>query len=63
MIVGLVVENHFAKYRFVKFVDEDGVKRNVSQYLVVAQVCKQLRRVVLEADFWQDPDFYFSGLL
>jgi len=63
VIVGLVVENHFAKYRFVKFVDEDGVKRNVSQYLVVAQVCKQLRRVVLEADFWQDPDFYFSGLL
>jgi len=63
VIVGLVVENHFAKYRFVKFVDEDGVKRNVSQYLVVAQVCKQLRRVVLEADFWQDPDFYFSDLL
>ena len=50
-------------HRFVKFVDQDGVKRNVSQYLALAQVCKRLRRVVLEADLWQDPYFCFSDLL
>jgi len=58
MIVGLLPYNGF-----VKFVDEEGVKRNVSQCLVVAQVCRQLRRVVLAADFWQDHDFCFSELL
>jgi len=48
---------------FVKFVDEDGIKRNVSQYLVLAQVCRRLRRIVLAADFWQCPDFDFSDLV
>jgi len=40
---------------FIKFADEDGVRRRVHQYLVVAQVCQRLRTVVLQADFWLDP--------
>jgi len=48
---------------FVQFVDDDGIKRHASQYLVLAQVCKRLRRVVLAADFWKEPGFCFSHLL
>jgi len=51
------------RYGFVKFVDEDGIKRNVSQYLVLAQVCERLRKVVLAADFWQESDFPFGSLV
>lgn len=59
MIIGLLP----TMIEFVKFVDEDGIKRNVSQYLVLAQVCRRLRRIVLAADFWQRPDFDFSDLV
>ena len=58
MIIGFLPD-----VRFVNFVDEGGIKRNVSQYLVLAQVCQQLRRVVLAANFWQDPEFCFSDLV
>jgi hypothetical protein len=58
MIVGFLPQDSY-----VKFVDQDGIKRKISQYLVLAQVCKRLRMVVLVADFWQDPDFSFLNLL
>jgi len=57
MIVGFL-----ERIPFVKFVDEDGIKRKVSPYLVLAQVCMRLRRIVLAADFWQHPYFDFSDL-
>jgi len=59
MIVRIVSLNN----TFVKFVDQNGEPRQLCQYLVLAQVCRRLRTVVLEADFWQDPDFDFSSLL
>jgi len=59
MIVRIVSLNN----TFVKFVDQNGERRQLCQYLVLAQVCRRLRTVVLEADFWQDPDFDFSSLL
>ena len=48
---------------FIKFTDEDGVRRRVHQYLVVAQACQRLRTVVLQADFWLDPKFHFSCIV
>ena len=56
MVVGYLPDD------VVKFVDDAGTKRKISQYLVLAQVCKRLRTVVLATDFWQD-GFCFSKLL
>src|SRR5271156_577785 len=58
-----IIVGFLPKRSFIKFVGEDGVRRKVSQYLVVAQVCQRLRTAVLEADFWQDPDFAFYHLV
>jgi len=62
MIVGYL-PNPYDYSSFVKYVDEKGITRDVSQYLVLAHVCKRLRTVVQEADLWHDPEFCFSNLL
>ena len=62
MIVGHL-PNPYDYTSLVKYVDEKGITRDVSQYLVLAHVCKRLRTVVQEADLWHDPEFCFSNLL